>query len=193
MKRLPSDFTKELWGKQMLEDFRPASAEPEIEDIYKHNYMVVSNMRMKTLKKTIPFSKCATDGLIEFSYGGKTFMGIQEVKFKKAYTDWQLKQQLVQALMYEWMFEQAEVEYKLSVFILNSESYFAYVYNDEIQQLKKTLWSIFPEITETPCKAYKNKLIQDVIRKKVIPINKSQITDNYSMHGTIRDICKHCL
>jgi len=191
MQRLPVNFTKELWGRQMLPDFRTATAEPEIEDIYKHNY--TSSFNMKTIKRSIPSSRCATDGIIEFTYGHRTFMGIQEVKFKKAYTDWQLKQQLIQALMYEWMFEQKDVFYNISVFILNSDSYFAYVYNDEIQKLKKDLWAIFPEIKESPCLAYSNKLVQSVIRKKVIPINKSKLTDNYSMHGTIREIYKHCL
>lgn len=193
MQRLPINFTKNVFGKDMLKDLRPASAEFEVEDVYKHSFMLTSNMNMKTIKKRLPGSKCATDGLIEFCYGHRTFMGIQEVKYKKAFTDWQLKQQLIQALMYEWMFETAGTVYDMKVYILNSNTYFAYVYADEILAIKKELWKIFPTITESPCVAFSNKNVQAVIRKKLITINKSKITDEYALHTTIREIYKHCL
>ena len=193
MERLPANFTNELYGNVMLKDFESAIAEPEIEDMYKSDYMYVSKMQIRTIKRYIPGSKCATDGVLEFSYRDKCFYGIQETKFKKPMTDWQLKQQLIQALMYAWMFEQAGSNYKFDVYILNSETDFVYVYNDELEHIKELLWYIFPKIKETPSNAAQNILIKTAVRKLSIPFKRDKITPTYPFHNAIRSIYKRCI
>ena len=195
MYSLPKNFTTRLFGKEMLKDFNDAYDEGEVEDIYKHNYSEVSKSKIKTIKRKLPSSRAKTDGILEFSYNGKkaVFYGLQEVKYKKAGTDWQIKQQLIQALMYNWMFEQSNSQYKFDVFILNSESYFAYIYDDELVDVKRILWSIFPLIAESPSVAYKNELVKKAIKGLDIPFRKDKITSEYAFHEVIRDIYKRCI
>ena len=193
MERLPRDFTQDLYGKTMLIDFKSAYKEFEIEDFYKNYYSYTSIFKIRTIKRGFSDSDCATDGLLEFNYRGEWFYGLQETKFKKAFTDLQLKYQLVQSLMYEWMFDMRKEGYNIKVHILNSEKYFAYIYEDEIVELKRKLWNIFPVVPETPSGVYSNPLVNKLLKETTISFHRENLTDKFELHKVIRNIFKHCL
>lgn len=193
MANVAVDYFKPFLGKQMLEDFSTAIDEPEIEDLYKDIISHLSDPSIRIVKRGFVKTKEKTDGLIEFRYkNGKLFYALQEVKYKKAYTDLQLKYQLLQALVYNYRFSQ-ETPYDFRVYILNSEKYFAYVFADEIEEIIKDLSKLFPKMKECASKAYENKLVNAYLKNCNITFHKDLITDEYQLHNTLRTIYKHCL
>ena len=70
------------------------------------------------IKKDSKGSGGKTDGLIECNYKGKFFYGIQETKYKLPDTELQLKKQLVQPMMYDWIFERKGFYYDTSNFFV---------------------------------------------------------------------------
>lgn len=68
MIRIASDFFIPVFGSELIKDFETATAEPEIEDIYKFTYAKVSKCNIRTYKRYAPFSKASTDGLMECEY-----------------------------------------------------------------------------------------------------------------------------
>lgn len=193
MQRLPQDFTQDLYGDKMLREFSIAAREEEIEDYYKDYFNYSSIFKIRTIKRCYKDSRAKTDGLMECTYKNQTFYGIQETKFRKAFTDLQLKYQLVQALMYEWMFEMRKFDYNVKFYSLDSEKYFSYVYSDEISELKRKLWNIFPIAPECPSSIYKNPLVNDLLKKTEVSFHKELITDKFKLHEVVRSIFKHCL
>ena len=193
MQRLPADFTQDLYGSKMLKEFGNTVKEAEVESYYGDYYTYTSIFKIRTIKKCFEDNDCKTDGLLEFNYRGMTFYGIQETKFRTAFTELQLKKQLVQSLMYEWMMEMRHFDYNMQIHILNSEKYFSYVYTDEIKEFRRKLWNIYPIIKETPCVAYKNPLVRNVMDETHINFHKELITDKFKLHEVVRNIFKHCL
>lgn len=194
MIRIASDFFIPVFGSELIKDFETATAEPEIEDIYKFTYAKVSKCNIRTYKRYAPFSKASTDGLMECEYTGKrTFHGIQEVKFRKSSTDWQIKQQFIQAVMYAWMFDTNKAGYNFQVFIMNSENFIVYVFVDQIRPLLDEMYKAFPNVSYSPCNAYKDHTIQQIVRYTDIPYNKYDVEDKTKLHEIWKDIYKHCI
>lgn len=194
MKRIPSNFFVPVFGSELLKEFETVSAEPEVEDIYKFSYAKVSNCKIKTFKRYIPKSKAATDGLMECEYdGSRLFHAIQEVKFKKSSTDWQVKQQFIQAAMYAWLFKTNGCDYNFKVFVMNSENFIAYVFVDQIQELLDSMFLAFENVSYSPCNAYKDKTLQQIVRYADIPYSKHYVEDDMKLHEIWKDIYKHCV
>lgn len=194
MKRIASDFFVPVFGSELIEEFKTANAEPEIEDIYKFSYAKVSKCNIRTYKRYAPFSRASTDGLMECEYDGKRwFHGIQEVKFRKNSTDWQIKQQFIQAAMYAWMFNKHNYAYNFKVFIMNSENFIAYIFVDEIEPLLASMYTTFENVSYSPCNAYKDQNIQLLVRHTEIPYKKFYVEDNTKLHEIWKDIYKHCI
>ena len=167
-----------------------AESEAEVEDIYKDAYKDVVGNHIHTIKKKIPNSRAHTDGLMECKSENGTFYGIQEVKHKKSTTDWQIKQQLIQALMYDWMLQTKGKHEEAKFYIMNSEKMFVYVFSKDIKELKAKLWEVFPTIEESPCVAYKNPKIQAIVRYASINYRKYIISDRFELDEEIKEIYK---
>ena len=75
----------------------------------------------------------------------------------------------------------------------NIGKYFSYVYSDEISELKRKLWNIFPIAPECPSSIYKNPLVNDLLKRTEISFHKELITDKFKLHEVVRSIFKHCL
>lgn len=165
-----------------------AESEAEVEDIYKDAYKDVAGNNIHTIKKRIPNSRAHTDGLMECKSEDEVFYGIQEVKHKKSTTDWQIKQQLIQALMYDWMLQTKGGHSEAKFYIMNSEKMFAYVFSKDIEDIKAKLWEIFPTIEESPCVAYKNPKVQAVVRYASINYRKDFISDHFELDEKIKEI-----
>ena len=197
MQRLPKDFSQDLYGNKMLLDFSTTVAEEEVESYYQHYYEYTSIFKMTTIKKCLKKdskgSGGKTDGLIECNYKGKFFYGIQETKYKLPDTELQLKKQLVQPMMYDWIFERKGFYYDTQFYMLTSEKYVSVIYSEEIEEFKRKLWNVYPVITESPCNAYKNPLVRKIMDETNIDFRKQLITDKFKLHEVVRDIFKHCL
>lgn len=177
-------------GKDLQNWLTSAESEAEVEDIYKDAYKDIAGSNIHTIKKRIPNSRAHTDGLMECKSDNETFYGIQEVKHKKSTTDWQIKQQLIQALMYDWMLQTRGGHPEAKFYIMNSEKMFAYVFSKDIEDIKAELWKIFPTIEESPCVAYKNPKVQAVVRYASISYHKDAISDQFELDAKIEDIYK---
>lgn len=175
-------------GKNLQNWLASAESEAEVEDIYKDAYKDVAGNNVHTIKKKIPNSRAHTDGLMECKLNGNTFYGIQEVKHKKSTTDWQIKQQLIQALMYDWLLQTRGNHPEAKFYIMNSEKMFTYVFSKDIEDIKAQLWEIFPTISESPCVAYKNPKVQAVVRNATISYQKTLISDQFELDEKIKDI-----
>lgn len=53
MIRIASDFFTPVFGSELIKDFETATAEPEIEDIYKFTYAKVSKCNIRTYKNRV--------------------------------------------------------------------------------------------------------------------------------------------
>ena len=173
------DLSRNLWA---------AESEAEVEDIYKDAYKDIIGNNIRTIKKKIPNSRAHTDGLMECKLDGSTFYGIQEVKHKKNTTDWQIKQQLIQALMYDWLLQTRGNHPEAKFYIMNSEKMFAYVFSKDIEEIKAKLWEVFPTIKESPCNAYKNPKVQAIIRYAKISYRKELISDKFELDTKLKHI-----
>lgn len=177
-------------GKNLKNWLSSAESEAEVEDIYKDAYKDIAGSNIHTIKKKIPNSRAHTDGLMECKLDDSTFYGIQEVKHKKSMTDWQIKQQLIQALMYDWMLQTQGGHPEAKFYIMNSEKMFAYIFSKDIEDIKAKLWEIFPTISESPCVAYKNPKVQAAIRYASINYRKDAISDQFELDEKIKEIYK---
>lgn len=118
MIRIASDFFIPVFGSELIKDFETATAEPEIEDIYK-------------------------------------------------------------------------VGYNFQVFIMNSENFIAYVFVDQIRPLLDEMYKAFPNVPYSPCNAYKDYTIQQIVRYTDIPYKKYDVEDKTKLHEIWKDIYKH--
>lgn len=95
--------------------------------------------------------------------------------------------------MYAWMFDTNKVGYNFQVFIMNSENFIAYVFVDQIRPLLDEMYKAFPNVPYSPCNAYKDYTIQQIVRYTDIPYKKYDVEDKTKLHEIWKDIYKHCI
>ena len=95
--------------------------------------------------------------------------------------------------MYSWYFETSKLDDKFDVYIANSEKMLAYVFSDQIEDIKRQLYEVFPNVKYTPCLAYKDLEVQRIVRDANFPYTKVTIEDDFKLHEIWKIIYKHCL
>lgn len=64
----------------------------------------------------------------------------------------------------------------------------------EIEDIYTNLHMLkFPNVSYSPCNAYKDHTIQQIVRYTDIPYNKYDVEDKTKLHEIWKDIYKHCI
>lgn len=182
---------KSVKGNILLNDFyynNKVAKESVIESTFNYWIQICTYSKVKSLK--IPCKRGITDGVFEFlGFRNKHIgWGVQEVKRKIKRGSAKYTHQFLQNVAY---ISQLDETSKIDVIILNSESYFDYIFVNENKELLNTLYNQIKNLLllESPCNIHKC-ITYDMSRLK---IHRYNIDENFNLKDPLEDIYKHLL